>query len=414
MTLPHNWQILDLTDVAKVYSGGTPRRSAPDNWGGPIPWVTTAEVDGTVINSTVESITEVGLSHSAARIAPAGTLLMAMYGQGKTRGMTSMLGIDAAMNQACAAIEPRPSIDAEYLLVYLQHNYEMIRSLSNSGSQDNLSGRIVKRIPIVVPPLVEQRLIATILRDISSLVSSLEKLIAKKQAIKQGMMQQLLTGRTRLPGFDRPWADVTLGDHVTYLRTVPLSRAQLDGASPLRYLHYGDIHTRAGVTLDAAREPMPRASTILAGRAGRLQRGDLVFADASEDPSGVGKSVEILEVPTDGVVAGLHTIAARFSRPVLADGFKAYLQFIPVFRESLLRRAAGTKVLATTRSTISSITLALPSVDEQSAIAAALRDADAEISALERRLAKARVVKTGMMQQLLTGRIRLPVEVSDG
>ena len=93
---------------------------------------------------------------------------------------------------------------------------------------------------------------------------------------------------------------------------------------------------------------------------GELQVGDLVFADASEDLAGVGKSIEITSVPDGGLVPGLHTIAARFDKTVLADGFKAYLQFIPSFRQALLRLAAGTKVLATTRTYISSINLRLP------------------------------------------------------
>ncbi len=200
---------------------------------------------------------------------------------------------------------------------------------------------------------------------------------------------------------------------MSYVKTVALSRAQLDAKSPLKYLHYGDIHTRSSVLLDAVAEEMPRASALLAGRAGQLRCGDLVFADASEDPAGVGKSVEIVDVPSGGVVPGLHTIAARFDKSVLADGFKAYLQFIPAFREQLLRLAAGTKVLATTRSYISSVILTLPpDVTEQKAIAEVLHDSEREIDALRIRLSKARDMKTGMMQQLLTGRTRLPVEVS--
>ncbi len=154
---------------------------------------------------------------------------------------------------------------------------------------------------------------------------------------------------------------------------------------------------------------MPRAPLRSAGRAGRLNVGDLVFADASEDPDGVGKSVEISGVPSEGAVAGLHTIVARFDKTVLADGFKAYLQFNSDFRRQLLRLVAGTKVLATTRSHISSIELALPPPAEQEAIARVLGDADAELAALRTRLMKAKAVKEGMMQELLTGRTRLPV-----
>jgi type I restriction enzyme M protein len=224
---------------------------------------------------------------------------------------------------------------------------------------------------------------------------------------------KLLTGEQRLPEFREPWAELTLGDHVTYVKTVALSRAQLDTDSPTRYLHYGDVHTCPNLYLDAEYEPMPRASRKLIKSAGCLQIGDLVFADASEDPDGVGKSVEITGVPIEGVVAGLHTIAARFDKSVLADGFKAYLQFIPAFRGALLRLAAGTKVLATTRSFISGITLALPGVDEQRAIVAALGRANREIELSRVRLAKTRAIEVGMRQQLLVGATRLPMMEKD-
>lgn len=267
-------------------------------------------------------------------------------------------------------------------------------------------------MPLPVPPPEEQARIAAALSDADKLIATLEGLVAKKKAIKQGMMQELLTGHARLPGFTADWDEVRLGNHVSYVNGVALSRAQLDSSSLLRYLHYGDIHTSNATVLDAAREPMPRASSALAGRAGLLRVGDLVFADASEDPDGVGKSVEITGVPTDGVVPGLHTITARFDKRVLADGFKAYVQFIPAFRVQLLKLAAGTKVLATSKASISSVVLSLPTVDEQRAIATALRDADSEIAALHVRLTKARAIKLGMMQQLLTGRVRLPIGVA--
>lgn len=408
--MPRDWAEVSLGDVARVYSGGTPSRAVPRFWNGDIPWVTTAEIDSVYITASRETITAAGLNASAAKVAEPGTLLLAMYGQGKTRGKVGILRIAASMNQACAVIEARRGVDGTYLLHYLTARYSDIRGMSNAGSQDNLSGDIVKSIAVALPPSAEQRAIAQTLSDVDELISALERLIAKKHDVKRGMMQELLTGRTRLPGFAGDWREITLGDHVTYVRTVALSRDQLDEESPLRYLHYGDIHTRNSVFLDAATERMPRAASHLTPRAGRLAVGDLVFADASEDPDGVGKSVEISDVPREGVVPGLHTIAARFDKSVIADGFKGYIQFIPAFRAALLRLAAGTKVLATTRSYISSVTLTLPGVDEQRATAKILQDADTEISVLERRLHSARAVKIGMMQELLTGRTRLPVK----
>ncbi len=152
---------------------------------------------------------------------------------------------------------------------------------------------------------------------------------------------------------------------------------------------------------------MPFLPANKAARLDPLTDGDLVFADASEDLNGVGKSVELSGVGGFRIVSGLHTIAARFDKQILADGFKAYLQFIPRFHQHLHRLAAGTKVLATNRAHIASAELALPGIDEQRAIAAVLSDMDTEIAALEARREKTRSLKQGLMQELLTGRTRL-------
>ena len=139
----------------------------------------------------------------------------------------------------------------------------------------------------------------------------------------------------------------------------------------------------------------------------RLRDGDLVFADASEDVAGVSKSVELTNVGTAEVVAGQHTLAARFDKEVLSDGFKGYLQFCSLFAAHLRRLAAGTKVYATNRAHIASVEMGLPTIAEQSAIAAVLSDMDADLAALEARRDKTCALKQAMMQELLTGRTRL-------
>ncbi len=265
----------------------------------------------------------------------------------------------------------------------------------------------VKALMIPLPSVAEQRVIAEALSDVDDLLAALDVLIAKKQAIKQGTMQQLLTGTIRLPGFSRAWETIRLGDHVTFLRHGVNSRAELTVDGPVKYLHYGDIHTTAGEYLDPDRRQMPSLPAERARTLDRLQQGDLVLVDASEDLDGIGKSVELRLHHGHEVVSGLHTIAARFDKTVLADGFKAYMQFCPAFREHLRRLAAGTKVFATNREHIAMLEMQLPRCDEQIAISSVLSDMATEIAALETRRDKTRDIKQGMLQQLLTGRVRL-------
>ena len=176
----------------------------------------------------------------------------------------------------------------------------------------------------------------------------------------------------------------------------------------VKYLHYGDIHTSDRVHLDPTATALPTLAKDHARRLDRLSDGDLVFVDASEDIGGVGKSIEIIGSEGHQLVSGLHTIAVRFNKAVLADGFKAYLQFCPRFRDHLRRLAAGTKVYATNRVHIATAELRVPSLPEQRAIAAVLMDVDVLIGSLEALIAKKRAIKRAAMQQLLTGRTRLP------
>src|SRR5262249_13914174 len=132
-----SWSRLRIGDFARIQSGGTPNRDVGPYWeGGTIPWVTTSELNYREITATKEHITDEGLKNSSARIFPAGTLLIALYGQGKTRGKVGRLAIEAATNQACAAILPDSRIDVRYLFYYLQYSYDRLRALSNTGGQE--------------------------------------------------------------------------------------------------------------------------------------------------------------------------------------------------------------------------------------------------------------------------------------
>ena len=135
--LPEGWRRSTLGQIARITSGGTPSRAEPSYWGGSIPWVTTGEIQFNTITDTAEKITREALKNSSARLFPPGTLLMAMYGQGKTRGQVAKLGIEAATNQACAAILLGDGHDLDFYFQYLSSQYAALRNLGNAGTQQN-------------------------------------------------------------------------------------------------------------------------------------------------------------------------------------------------------------------------------------------------------------------------------------
>lgn len=261
-----------------------------------------------------------------------------------------------------------------------------------------------------LPTLSERQAIAEALGDADALIASLEALIAKKCDLQKAAMQDLLTGRCRLPGFDGEWVEQVVGSLFDFGRTVPLSRAQLFDGDGAKYVHYGDIHTHLHTHLDFTVTPTPSAPSALIASATPLRVGDWIIADASEDYDGVAKAIEVTGLPKDGIaVSGLHTFLLRERAPTFAPGFKGYLAYAPWFRSQVLRAATGTKVFGVSKSTMRDLELRFPpTIAEQAAIAAVLSDMDAEIAALEAKLAKARAVKQGMMQVLLTGEVRLP------
>ena len=185
--LPEEWEVVRLGDISDVSSGGTPNRGIASYWNGHIPWITTSQIDFNIIVEAIEFITEEGLKGSATKIYKSGTLLMAMYGQGKTRGKISILGIDAATNQACGAISLNNDVLKEYVFHNISKRYVEIRNLSNTGNQENLSGSLIKKILIPLPPLAEQTAIATALSDMDALITQTQRLIQKKKDIKQGL-----------------------------------------------------------------------------------------------------------------------------------------------------------------------------------------------------------------------------------
>lgn len=193
----NEWEWKRLEEIATITSGSTPSRQHPEYWNGGIPWVTTGELATSPILKTVETISEVGREKASLRKYSKGTLLMAMYGQGKTRGTVSILGIDATINQACAAISTQ-SNDTMFLFYQLQYRYESIRRLSNVGSQENLNAEIIASISIPLPSLKTQRRIAAILaaadREIDGLAHEIDAWKEKRKALSQ----LLLSGKVRV------------------------------------------------------------------------------------------------------------------------------------------------------------------------------------------------------------------------
>ncbi len=388
--VPADWELKRICDFATVSSGGTPSRSNPAYWGGTIPWITTSQIDFTLITGADQFITEEGIKNSAAKIFPAGTLIVAMYGQGKTRGKVGVLGFETTTNQACAAIFLMRGVSYQYVFHYLASQYEGIRNLSNSGTQENLNGFLIKSIQIPLPPLPEQRAIAAALSDVDALLASLDALIAKKRDLKQAAMQQLLTGKQRLPGFSVEWEMKRFGEIASPRKERSDSRSAgiQDFCIELEHIEQGTGRL-LGNTSTGSHSSLKSV----------FQVGDVLF----------GKLRAYLRkywLADCKGVCSTEIWALAANQRLITSEFLFHLVTDDGFIEAA-STAYGTHMPRSDWAVIKNYEVSLPRLCEQTAIASVLSEMDAEITVLEARRDKTRALKQGMMQELLTGRVRL-------
>ena len=155
LTLSKPHLIKRIKDICTVSSGGTPSRDRKEYYKGNIPWIKTGEVINGIIYDTEEKITKEAIENSSAKIYPKNSLIIAMYGQGLTRGRTAKLGIDASTNQACAVLFDIDNsiILTDYLWMYLMGEYDRLRELASGNSQPNLNAQMIKDYNVIIPSL---------------------------------------------------------------------------------------------------------------------------------------------------------------------------------------------------------------------------------------------------------------------
>ena len=190
----HNSKIypyLKIVELTTVMSGGTPSREHSEYWdGGTIGWVKTTELQNNELYDSEEKITELGLNNSSAKMVPENTILIAMYGQGKTRGMTAYLKFATTTNQACACILPSDKIDSKYLWYYMIFSYEKLRSLAKGGNQPNLNGNMIKSFPVLLPDRKLQEEFVTFACQVDKLKVVVQDSLNEARTLFDSLMQE--------------------------------------------------------------------------------------------------------------------------------------------------------------------------------------------------------------------------------
>ena len=293
-------------------------------------------------------------------------------------------------------VSPNPGELQPVFLAYCVQSkryWNWVATVSIRSGQPGINGQEYGTLLLPLPGPAEQRAIAEALSDVDGLLGALEALIAKKRAIKQAAMQQLLTGKTRLPGFSGEWETKRVGD-IFAIRV---------GSSKSQYIVHGGSYLIVDMGSVAPDGRLIAAKNT--NQAGDfLLKGELVMP---KDDIGSGKIIgKVAYIDANGLyVLGDHIYALRLKQG--QPRFFSYLINHYETNSSLRSKVGGSAQLGLQRKAVEEQGVPVPTLEEQVAISAFLSDMDAEIAALEQRRDKTRAVKQGMMQQLLTGRVRL-------
>lgn len=389
-----NWKMVKLGEVTEIIKGGTPSRNVEKYFQGNIAWAIPSDITALdsflYIDDTETHITEEALNNSAARLLPAGTVLLTSRA---TIGETAIATVRMATNQGFANFVCNEKLLNVFLAYYLRYIKEKLNDLASGSTFKEVTKGTLLNIEIPFLPLEEQRAIAEVLSDVDGLLKALDALIAKKRAIKQAIMQQLLTGKTRLPGLSGAWERKQLGD----LFSIRV------GSSKSQYIRQDGryIIVDMGAVATDGRLIVSKYTDY---EGDFLKEGDLVMP---KDDIGGGKIIgKAAYISANNLyVLGDHVYALR-----LIEGFPKFFSYLINRYEtnsSLKSKVGGSAQLGLSRKAVEEQEVPVPTREEQIAITAVLSDIDAEITTLEQRRDKTTAIKQGMMQQLLTGRVRL-------
>jgi type I restriction enzyme S subunit len=400
--IPEDWEVIKLGEHVKITSGESPSKFKLESEGTPY-----FKVEQ--LNNCKKYQVETPYYIKTENIVKSGSILFPKRGASIFLNKIRLLKYDSYFDTNLMALTLNDNLSSEFLF-YLIFYYG-IDKVADTTSVPQINNKHINPLKLALPPTkTEQTAIATVLSDTDALIEHLEKLIAKKKDIKQGAMQELLTGKKRLPGFSGDWEEKPMESLFSFNGGVTASRDQLSENGHC-YLHYGDIHGSQKTYIDVKKDflNIPKLDIPLGQVPNKafLNDGDVVFVDASEDDEGTSKHIVVINEENIPYISGLHTIVIKSKDNSMDNLYKQYCFQTSNVKKQFKYYAVGTKVSGISKINIAKIKILVPPKHEQQAIATILSDIDNEINLLEQKLNKYIMLKQGMMQELLTGRIRI-------
>lgn len=392
--IPEDWEVRKIGEIAEITMGQSPDSKFYNCQNIGMPLIQgKADINNrkTLIRNYTSQITKIALKDDIIMTvrAPVGYI-------GKAT-------VDCCIGRGVCSIRYKNNFLYHYL-IYIENSWN---KLSKGSTFDSVNSTEVKELKLKLPRNIEeQQAIAEALSDVDSLIASLEKLINKKQKIKQGTMQELLTGKKRLPGFTGEWGKIHLGEIGKCIRGVSYNADKdlelFERENTVRLLRSNNILNNSIVNQDLLYVKYYRVRPQQV-----LKNNDIVICMANGSKELVGKAGVFKNKDKYRYTFGAFMGAFRSDSSIISKDFVAYYFETNGYRNQINLLFSGSSINNLKPSDIESICICLPTLEEQQAIAQILSDMDSEIEALQKKLEKYKAIKQGMMEELLTGRIRL-------
>lgn len=382
---PKDWEVHKVSDFGNVVTGNTPSTSIKEYWNGNYTWITPTDIESQIFMNVSERKLTLSGYNKSRKLRKGAVLVTCIASIGKN----CILDVDGSCNQQINAIEVNKKSYNLYIYYLMEFNKKTLENLAGITATKILKKDTFEKIEFTIPPLEEQKAIADTLMIFDKHIENLEKLIEKKKMIRDGAVEDLMTGKTRLDGFDGEWDEIKLND---------FTEINPNSSKPNEF-YYIDLESVQGKSILNKKRFNSNQAPSRAQRVAK--RGDVFFQTVRP----YQRNNVLFDLEKNDYVFSSGYAQFRTSN---SQKFLFQLIFKDDFVESVLDRCTGTSYPSISPKELGKIIINIPTdIKEQRAIASILTSMDHEIENLENEKAKIEKIKAGAMDDLLTGRVRL-------
>lgn len=415
--IPEDWSAATLDRFCDVIGGGTPSRGVSEYWCGDIPWASPTEITtrtSKYISSTKESITKLGLEKSSAKILPPGSVLMTSRA---SIGYVAINTVPMTTNQGFQSLKcKKDSASADYMYQYITWIRPELEKMSAGSTFSEISSASVKRLHVTLPPLPEQQKIASILSSVDNVIEKTRAQIDKLKDLKAGMMQELLTkgiGHTEFK--DSPVGRIPKGWSIDKLINLSINGINngvfndpKNVGSGYRLINVVNMYRGFGIQLDTLKRLEIDEKEFVRNK---VEKGDVFFTRSSLKLEGIAYCNINLSDDDDITYDG-HLMRVRPDQSRVLPKYLAYYCLSDFARVFFMQGAKHSTMTTIGQADIAPLPVLVPSMEEQIKICKVLDSIASKISTTEAKLISNQQVKKALMQDLLTGKVRVNLNES--